>query len=280
MLLAIGYVLITQDNPLTKPLIDWNFINNNTIGFDKTTLPDGADPEDNYHDYVLGLDVNGNPAPAGHKNFPPKTPEWASEITGVTPEKIRSFAIEIAQTKPVAFMESDASARINGAQTFGQAFAAVASLIGSIGVSGGGTGQTRHSAAGNVGPALVSAGSAKTTIKAPTNPVKLRVNNNETWNAVLTGEYTSGLNTKTKLPTQMIYFTKGSLMQTTVGQAKAIQAVRQVEFVLATDFHMATGCRYADVVLPVTTRWERDNYITSPNREALFWADRVIDPLF
>jgi len=280
MLLAIGYVLITQDNPLTKPLIDWNFINNNTIGFDKTTLPDGADPEDNYHDYVLGLDASGNPAPAGHKNYPAKTPEWASEITGVTPEKIRSFAIEIAQTKPVAFMESDASARINGAQTFGQAFAAVASLIGSVGVSGGGTGQTRHSAAGNIGPALVSAGSAKTVLKSATNPIKMRVNNNETWGALLKGEYTSAVNVKTPLNIQMIYFTKGSNLQTMVGQAKGIQAVRQVEFVLATDFHMATGCRYADVVLPVTTRWERDNYITSPNREALFWADRVIDPLF
>jgi anaerobic dimethyl sulfoxide reductase subunit A len=280
MLLAIGYVLITQDNPVTNPLIDWDFVNRCTIGFDKTSLPEGADPEDNYRDYVLGLDYRGMPAPEGHKNYPPKTPEWASEITGVTPEKIRSFALEIAQTKPTAFMESDASARINGAQTFGQAFAAVASMIGSIGVSGGGTGQTRHSGAGNKGPNLVSAGSAKTVLDRPSNPLKMRVNNNETWNAILKGEYTSAVNEKTPLNIQMIYFTKGSIMQTTVGQAKAVQAVRQVEFVLATDFHMATGCMYADVVLPVTTQWERDNYITSPNREALFWTDRVVDPLF
>jgi anaerobic dimethyl sulfoxide reductase subunit A len=280
MLLAIGYVLITQDNPVTNPLIDWSFVNNNTIGFDKTSLPEGADPEENYRDYVLGLDNRGMPAPEGHKNYPPKTPEWASEITGVTPEKIRSFAIEIAQTKPVAFMESDASARINGAQTFGQAFMAIASMIGSIGVSGGGTGQTRHSGAGNIGPSLVSAGSAGTVLKSPSNPLKMRVNNNETWNALLKGEYTSAYNEKTPLNIQMIYFTQGSTLQTTVGQAKGIQAVRQVEFVLAQDFDMATGCVYADVVLPVTTRWERDNYITSPNREALFWADRVVDPMF
>ncbi len=280
MLLAMGYVLINEDNPDTNPLIDWDFVKRCTIGFDQTSLPEGADPEDNYKDYVLGLDQRGQLATEGHKNYPPKTPEWASEICGVSPEKIRSFAYEVAQTKPVAFMESDASARINGAQTFGQAFFAIASMIGCIGVSGGGTGQTRHSSAGNIGPTLVSAGQAGTVLEAPANPVKLRVNGNEVWNAVLTGEYTSGLNKKTALNIQMIYFTKGSRLQTEVGQAKGIQAVRKVEFVLATDFVMATGCRYADVVLPVTTRWERDNYITNPNREALFWANRVIEPLF
>ncbi len=93
MLLAMGYVLITEDNPDTNPLIDWDFIKRCTIGFDKTSLPEGADPEDNYQDYVLGLDASGNPAPAGHKNYPAKTPEWASEICGVAPEKIRSFTL-------------------------------------------------------------------------------------------------------------------------------------------------------------------------------------------
>ncbi len=280
MMLAVGYVLISEDDPATNPLIDWDFMKRCTIGFDKTSLPEGADPEDNYRDYVLGLAANGKPAPEGHKNYPAKTPEWASEITGVPPEKIRSFALEIAQTKPVAFMESDASARITGAQTLGQAFFAIASMIGSIGVSGGGTGSTRSGTSGNKGVSLVTAGSAGTKLKRPENPVTYSVNGNEVWNAILTGEFISGYQQKTPLNIQMIYFTKGSLLQTEVGQAKGIQATRQVEFVLATDFHMATGCRYADVVLPVTTRWERDNYVTTGNREVLFWMDRVVDPLF
>jgi anaerobic dimethyl sulfoxide reductase subunit A len=69
-------------------------------------------------------------------------------------------------------------------------------------------------------------------------------------------------------------------LQTTVGQAKGIQAMRQVEFALTTDFHLTTGARYSDVVLPVTTQWERDGYIVIPNRETLFWASKVIEPLF
>jgi anaerobic dimethyl sulfoxide reductase subunit A len=187
MLLAMGYVLITEDDPATNPLIDWDFINRCTLGFDAEHLPEGADPEETYRAYVLGLDADGNLAPEGHKNYPAKTPEWASEICGVPPEKIRSFTLELAQTKPVAFMESDASARINSAQSIGQAFVAVGAMIGSTGVSGGGLGRTRHSTAGNVGPNLIKFGKNGAVLEAPENPVKAKLNNNEIWDAVVTG---------------------------------------------------------------------------------------------
>ena len=283
MLLAIANVLISEDNPTTNPLIDWDFVKRCTIGFDKNSLPDGADPEDNFHDYVMGLDASGKTAPKGHKNYPAKTPRWASEICGTPPEKIRSFALEIAQTKPVAFMESDASARINDAQTMGQAFTAVAAMIGSIGVD---RRRFRSDPACDQeletrGPNLVSSGSSGTIMERPENVVKLRINNNEVWSAVRDGEYTSAVDEKTKVNIQCIFFTKGSRLQTIVGQAVGIEAIRKgPEFVFATDFHMATGCRYSDVVLPVTIRWERYNYVTNPNREALFWMDQVVEPMF
>ena len=231
---------------------------------------------------MLGLDKNGRPAPEGHKNYPAKTPEWASEICGVPPEKIRSFAIELGQTNPVAFMESDASARINSAQSMGQAFVAIAAMIGSIGVSGGGFGQTRHAGgAGNRGPNLVNLGKPGTLLEPVDNPLAdMRLNNNEIWDAVLTGKYTNGVGPKKDLNIQMVYHTKGSFLQTKQGQAKGIDAMRKVEFAIAQDFHLTSGARYSDVVLPVTTQWERDGYITNPNREAAFWAGKVIEPLF
>jgi anaerobic dimethyl sulfoxide reductase subunit A len=281
MLLAIGYVLITEDDPATNPLIDWDFVFNNTIGFDADHLPAGANPIDTYRAYVLGEDAYGNRAPEGHANYPPKTPEWAAEITGVPPEKIRSFAIEIGQTHPVAFMESDASARINSAQSMGQAFTAIAAMIGSIGVSGGGFGQTRHSAAGNRGPNLVSFGRAGTVLENVDNPLAdIRINNNEIWDAVLTGKFTNGRGPKQDINIQMIYHTKGSNLQTKVGQAQGLKAMRKVEFAVTQDFHLTTGARYSDLVLPVTTQWERAGYLVNPNREAAFWASQVVEPQF
>ncbi len=281
MLSAIAHTLITEDNPKTNPLIDWDFMNRCTIGFDKTSLPAGADPEDNLKDYVLGLDKSGNVAPKGHKNYPAKTPEWAEEICGVAANKIRQFAREIATTKPTAFMEGDASARVNNNQSLGQILTAVAAMIGCIGVSGGGFGRTRHSNAGNIGPNLVNAGANGAVLKAATNPLeKVRINMNEEWDAVLTGKYTDGVGPKKDINIQMIYHTKGSNLQTHVGQAKGIQAMRKVEFAVAQDFHVTTGAKYSDLVLPVTTMWERDGYVVSPNREALFWASQVVPPQF
>ena len=281
MLLAMGYTLITEDNPKTNPLIDWDFVNRCTIGFDKTSLPTGADPEDNYKDYVLGLDASGKPAPKGHKNYPAKTPEWASEICGVPPNKIRSFARELATTKPVAFMEGDASARINNAQTMGQAFFAIGCMIGCIGVSGGGIGRTRHSQAGKTGPNLVTTGATGAILSNPANPIaSTRINMNELWDAVINGKYTDSTGPKKDINIQMLYLEKGSRLQTQVGQAKGIEAFRKVEFVVCQDFVLASGAKYADLVLPVTHRWERDGYIVSPNREALFWAGKVIEPQF
>lgn len=280
MLLAIGYVLLTEDDPATNPLIDWDFVNRCVLGFDKDHLPEGADREENYKDYVLGLAANGRPAPEGHKNYPAKTPEWASEICGVPAAKIRSFAIELGQTNPVAFMESDASARVNSAQTIGQAFVAVGAMIGSIGVSGGGIGRTRHSTAGNVGPNLIKFGSSGAVLEAPENPIKAKINNNEIWDAVLNGTYRDSVGPKKDINIQFVYHTKGSRLQTTVGQAVGIEAMRKVEFALCQDFHLTTGARYSDLVLPVTTQWERDGYVVIPNRETAFWASRVIEPLF
>ncbi|MBI4788783.1 MAG: molybdopterin-dependent oxidoreductase, partial [Chloroflexi bacterium] len=97
---------------------------------------------------------------------------------------------------------------------------------------------------------------------------------------VLNGKYTGGAGPKKDINIQMLYHTKGSFLQSHVGQAKGIQAMRKVEFAVCQDFHLTTGARYSDLVLPVTHMWERDGYVVTPNREALFWASKVVEPQF
>src|SRR5690606_34530210 len=52
-----------------------------------------------------------------------------------------------------------------------------------------------------------------------------------------------------------------------------------VEFVLTNNFTFNTNAKYSDIVLPVTTQWERAGYIKG-NREHLIWARQVTEPLF
>src|SRR5665648_241418 len=124
MLLGMAYVMIKEDSVAT-PLIDWDFLNKCTVGFDADHMSEGADPKENFKDYVLGT-ADGQP----------KTPEWASEICGVAPEKIREFAIEYATTKPTAVICGGASTRSHRAEQTAQAVITLACMTGNIGIPG------------------------------------------------------------------------------------------------------------------------------------------------
>jgi anaerobic dimethyl sulfoxide reductase subunit A len=281
MLLGMAYIMFTEDDPENNPLIDWDFVNRCTIGITKDTLPEGVDPEENFRDYVLGLDFSGHLAPEGHKNYPPKTPEWASKICGVPPEKIKSFTIEMATTKPCNWFMSWAPARVNDQQHLPTAMVAVGCMTGNIGMSGGGFGPIGHAYAANNGPSLVSPGSSG--VRGASNPISnIRINNNEIWDAILTGKYTAGPGGKTDINIKLVYFNSGAMMQTRVGQKKAIEAIRsdKVEFVVSHAQILTTNAKYSDLVLPVTTEWERWGTVLTGSREILIWASQALEPMW
>jgi anaerobic dimethyl sulfoxide reductase subunit A len=284
LLLSIAHVLLTEDDPSNNPLIDWDFLNRGTIGFDKDHLPEGADPEDNFKDYVLGLDASGGSAPQGHKNFPAKTPEWAAGICGVPPTKIRWFAREIATTKPTAFLCAYSPARVNEAQSIPQAFMTIGAMIGSMGVPGGGVGPIVHGRdcdRASEAPPLIKLGSSGVT--AVKNPLASnKINLNEIWSAILKGKITDASVEKKDFNIQLIYHGNRNTLLTTVGLADGIAAHRKVEFVVAHNYVLAPSAAYADVVLPVTTWWERyggfDGSL-SFSEKMLFYS-QVTNPLF
>ena len=281
LLLGMAYVMFSEDDPENKPLIDWDFVNRCTIGITKETLPEGADPEENFRDYVLGLDATGHLAPEGHKNYPPKTPAWASKICGVPPEKIRTFTIEVATTKPCNLYVGWCTARINNAQHLPTAVVAVGCMTGNIGLPGAGFGPSSHSSSGNSGPSLVNRGG--TGVRGPSNPISdIRVNNNEIWSSILEGAYTAGPGGKTDINIKMVYWNRSAVMQTRTGQKKAVEACRSdnVEFICSHGHFLTTNARYSDLVLPVTSEWERWGTISTGNREILIWTSQIIEPMW
>lgn len=63
-------------------------------------MPEGADPKDNYKDYVLGT-----------YDGVPKTPEWASEICGTPAKDIERLAVLLGSTERASVIMSSAPAR-------------------------------------------------------------------------------------------------------------------------------------------------------------------------
>ncbi len=267
MLLGMAYTLITEDDPATNPLIDWDFLNRCTIGFDADHMPAGADPKENFKDYVLGT-----------YDGVPKTPEWTAAICGVDPEKIRSLAREIATTKRVALLTGWAPARVRNSDSWPQMFMTLGCMTGHIGQPGRMTGVSCHQNAANGGPPLVTPGSPG--LPSIKNPVADSINDNEIWEAILTGKYTAGYNDIRDINIQLIYHGGGATLQTRDGMTKGIEAHRKVEFVVSHSQFLTTNSKYADVVLPVTTEWEREGGLLTGNREILIYYTKITEPLY
>jgi len=250
LLIACAYVLITEDDPVTNPLIDWEYIRNNTIGFDAEGMPEGTDPKENFKDYVLGT-----------YDGVPKTPEWASEICGADPDRIRYLAREMRKTKKVAILFGWASARTQNADNLPQMVMTIGAMTGHFGKSGHMCGVSCHTGSSNGGPALISAG--KNGLPSVDNPVDDSLNHSEMWKAIVEGKYNyTGDMTWQKgeirnIDIRMIYHDNRCLLQTVDGMTKGIEAHRKVDLVVSHAHFLTTNAKYSDFVLPLTTEWEK-----------------------
>jgi anaerobic dimethyl sulfoxide reductase subunit A len=271
MLLGMAYHMITNN------LQDQAFLDKYCQGFDAEHMPEGVDSKNNFKDYVLGT-YDGQP----------KTPEWASQISGVPAETIRRLAQELATTKPAVIQTAGAPARINNGECLPQAMLTVAWMTGNLGIPGSGVGPNMHNSAANAGPALVKAGSSG--VKGVSNPIiegSTRqgninaINNCEMWNAVVTGDYIAGDKGKQKINIQMIVSAGfGDPLNQRAGMTKGIEAFRKVEFVAVQTIYLNTTAKYADLVLPVTTQWERHSGLLTGNRDILIYHRQLVEPLF
>ncbi len=283
LVLGMAHCLLTEDDPDRNPLIAWDFLERCTIGFDRDHMPQGADPSENFRDYVLGA-ADGRP----------KSPEWASEICGVPPGRIRSFAREVARTRKVALLTSWAPARVNNSDAWPQAFMTLGCMTGHIGQSGNMTGTSVHFASGNGGPHLVYAGPSG--IEPIPNPIGgaddytfgrpakgTSVSCNQIWDAILSGQYLAGKDDMRPLDLRLMYHGGDTnILGSRQGFMKGVQAFRKMEFVVTHAQFLTTTAKYSDVVLPVTTQWERYGWLQTNlnNREVLYMGSQVVQPLF
>jgi anaerobic dimethyl sulfoxide reductase subunit A len=283
LLIGMAYHMITND------LQDQEFLDKYTLGFDAEHMPDGADPKENFKDYVLGT-----------YDGVPKTPEWASEICGTAPDTIRKFALEVATTKPMMWQSSWAPARTHRGQQMGQAFFTVGWMTGNVGKSGAHVTPTAHSGASYGGASLVRSGGSGAPrhanplaggvslgygFAAPENTEFNGMAYEEMWDAVLNGEYHATVRGVVPCNIQMIYIVRGGSGSNSLNQVaginKGIDAFRKVEFVVSNDIVLSTVSKYADVVLPATTLWEKEyGGFLGLNSEGLLFYDQITEPLF
>ena len=271
-LLATAYEMIQLD------VVDQEFLDNYCVGFDADHMPENAVTQENYKDYLMGV-----------YDGVPKTAEWASAICGCTAEDIRWFAETVGKDHKVMLLHNYALARCMNSDNVPQAFLAVGAMGGHMGKSGHATGGAYKTYAGDCGPQLVSHGD--TGISAEANPIKLTVSAPLLWESVLAGEFNSTgaaygneFNAKDIHTWDVKYVScdAKSTLQNVMNAPRGIEALRSVDFVTATAQFFNAQAKYADIVLPVTTEWERVGGFAEHqrSRETLIVYTQVTEPLY
>jgi anaerobic dimethyl sulfoxide reductase subunit A len=229
-LIAMASVIVTEG------LHDQAYCDRHVLGFDEAHLPAGAPAGASYRSYLLGLADGVR-----------KTPEWAAELTGMSADTIRRLAVEFATSKPAALHCGYAPGRTAYGEQFHRAAYALAAITGNVGIPGGNSG-TSNGATGRAGIRSLPMGA---------NPIDARVASPLLADLLARGK-AGGYPADIKL----IYAAAGDLFNQAPNANKTVASIDGVEFFVAQDHFLTPTARYADVVLPATTFWERNDVQT------------------
>jgi anaerobic dimethyl sulfoxide reductase subunit A len=262
MMDAMGYVIVKEK------LHNQAFLDKYCIGFDGDHMPKGIAKEESLKSYLLG-ETDGTP----------KTPEWAEKICGVPAEKIREIARDYANTKPAALIQGWAAQRQAYGEQFMRGGAQLACLTGNVGKLGGWAAGTGYW--------------SRSDIVYPfsyENPVKASIPCFLWTKAVEKGtEMTAadGLEGTEKLTTniKLIFNMAGNMLVNQHADinktTKLLEDENKVEFIVVSDIFMTPSARYADILLPGTTFFERyDIGVPWCFGDYVVFGDKTIDPLF
>ena len=249
---------------------DQEFINKFVQGMDAGTMPEWAQGHENFKDYILGKYDNT-----------PKTPEWASQICGVSADDIKKLAQMYAQTKPAALKASWAPGRNAYGEQYNRMAAALQAMTGNIGVLGGcaeGIGKGWHSE------------SVAYPYDEYANVFYESIKSDRWAHCVLNypnvkreeiGLWPGGRAGDGVIPNIRGIFWQGSdWFNQLTNINKEIQAIKKLDLVVCNDSTITPSGLWADVLFPVATHFERHD-VALPWYKGHYYIHRpkVIQPM-
>ncbi|MBW7983000.1 DMSO/selenate family reductase complex A subunit [Enterobacillus tribolii] len=264
---ALAWTLITEN------LIDEALVNRYCVGFDGSTLPEGAPSNGSYKDYILGT---------GSDNTP-KTPEWAEAITGIAASRIRQLARQIAGAKACYIAQGWGPQRhANGEQSV-RAINTLPLLTGHFGLPGTNTGNWPYATKYGV-PSLPDGNNPVTTA------IPCYLWTDAVLNPEIITDKTHGLRGKEKLDVgiKCIVNQAGNTLVNQHGDinrtSKILEDDTKCEFILVIDNHMTPSAKFADILLPETSYLEAqdlvDNSYASGSHHYMIAMQPVVKPMW
>ena len=253
---AIAHELIVNDQ------VDHEFLDTYCVGFDESTMPESAKGQNkSYCDYILGTGYD----------MVEKTPEWAAPITGITADKIRELAGEIAAAEHMYVAQGWGPQRRSNGEMTSMAICMLPVLTGNIGLPGTNTG--------------LREGSRSVSLKympLGTNPVTTSISVFSMADAIDRGtemtEVADGVRGKEHLDTNIKFVINwaGNCITNQNGDINWVHDIMvdesKCEFVLGSDIMLTDSMKYCDIILPDSFRSEQVSMIGAGGDDAYMLA--------
>ena len=253
ILLAVAYTLEKEK------LHDEKFLKDYTVGFDR------------FSEYLKGAEDGQE-----------KTPEWAASISGLSAERIRELARQMSSSRTMIMGGWSIQRADHGEQPY-WALVTVAAMLGQIGLPGGGFRFSYHYASGGA-PSCNSAvpggfSGGKSPDNMPEGIPVARISD-----ALLhPGESIDFNGHQVTFPDiKLVYWAGGNPFHHQQDRNKMIRAWDKPETVIIQDQFWTASAKFADIVLPISTSFERNDLEMGGDYSTrfLFPMHKVIDPLY
>ena len=229
---AAALIAMTREI-VARGLHDQAYCDRYVLGFDEAHLPEGAPRGASYRAYLFG-----------ESDGIDKTAAWAEAITGIPAETLIRLAITFATSKPAALQTGYAPGRTLYGEQFHRAAYALAAITGSVGIVGGNSGTSNGATGrGSIG-----------TLPIGKNPTGARVSA-----PLLADLLARGAAGGYPADIKLIYSAGGGLFNQAPNAGKIAASLEGVEFIVGQDHFLTPTVRMADIVLPATTFWERND---------------------
>ncbi|MBE2898518.1 trimethylamine-N-oxide reductase TorA [Pasteurellaceae bacterium 20609_3] len=264
LMLGMAHTLIVENK------LDKDFLKHYTKGYDK------------FEPYVLG-----------QEDGVVKDAAWASQICGVPAETIRQLALDFASHRTMLMAGWGMQRQQHGEQAHWM-LVTLASMLGQIGLPGGGFGLSYHYSNGGV---PTTTGGKISAISANTGSA--RNTSDMSWKAKVSGlsfplariadvllnpgekiDFNGA--TVTYPDIKFIYWTGGNPFVHHQDTNKLVKAWQRPETIVVNEIYWTPTARMADIVLPVTTSYERNDLTMSGDYSNLniFPMKKVVEPQF
>ncbi|MFF4253871.1 molybdopterin-dependent oxidoreductase [Streptomyces sp. NPDC001663] len=234
-------------------LEDADFLDRCCVGFDR------------FRSYVMG-ETDGQP----------KTPEWSERITGVPATITRELAEATARCRTVISLSWSIQRAQHGEQPY-WAGVTLAAMSGSMGRPGGGF-AAGLSANHGIGMGRGSMGVA--SLPQPSNPVDSFIPVARISDLLLNPGATLPFNGQsiTYPDIRLVYWAGGNPFHHQQDLNKLVRAWNTPETVVIHDSWWTPVARRADIVIPVATALERDDFAAGSRDTHLLPMRRIVDP--